>query len=80
MQRRTGSAAGTAMCGSTAHSGIRTARETVLAFRCQKTEKIPERAADVYRGYLHGCEKILALRSSVGRVRRSATRTESEER
>lgn len=46
-------AGGQAMYGSVAHSGIRTVRVWVLAFRFQKTEKIPAWAADVYRGHLH---------------------------
>ena len=51
-----------------------------IAFRCQKTEKHPERVAYVYGGHLRGDEKILAFQGRSDRGRRRASSPESEER
>jgi len=51
-----------------------------MTFRIEKPERSPGQAACVDGGHLQRCRKILAFRSSGGRVRRSAARTEPEER
>ena len=43
-------------------------------------ESSQDQAVCVYGGHLQKCEKILTLRSPVGLDRRSASRTEPEER
>src|SRR5699024_11290424 len=55
--------------------------EKYRLFLCGKAdEKIPARAASVYSGRLERREKILGFQSPEGRVSRSASRTETEER
>ena len=49
-------------------------------YRLKQPESGRGQVGWVYGGHLKRCEKILAYRSPGGRVRRSATRTEPEER